>query len=459
MTLANIAASVDHLKHQVMGNTFTPDEPGYNEILKRWRPGIEHHPALILVPETADDVVAGVRFARAAGLAVSVISTGHGKYAADDSLLIVTTSMSAVQVDAEARTARAEAGALWRHVVEKAAPHGLAPLLGTAPHVGVVGYTLGGGIGWLARRYGLAADSVRSIEIVTPDGVLRRASATENSDLFWGLRGGGGNFGVVTALEFDLFPVATIYGGGITYPSEHAREALRFFRDWTKTVPDDMTSTFLILKFPSSPHLPEAMRGKTMVMMQAAFTGDPAEGEALIQKWLDWMPPLNNTFRTMPFSEIGTISNDPEGSPVVVGSSEMFDELSDEAIEAVIRYATDPTSPLMVSAFRHAGGAIKRVDPTSNAVGNRDAEYSMQMGGLVFSSEHYEASKAYMQQYKAALKPYVSGGVYLNFMTGEEPRRRVQDAYLPETYQRLVALKAKYDPENLFRFSYALADR
>jgi hypothetical protein len=187
------------------------------------------------------------------------------------------------------------------------------------------------------------------------------------------------------------------------------------------------------------------------------YTGDAAEGETLIQKWLDWSAPLSNTFHTMPFSEIGTVSNDPEGSPAALGSSEMFTELSDEAIEVIIRYATDPATPLALSGLRHAGGAIKRIDPNANAVGNRNAEFSMQMGGMIFSPEQYEAAKVYMGQYKAALKPYTSGGVYLNFMTGEEPHRRVQDAYLPETFQKLVALKARYDPENMFRFSYALA--
>ncbi len=458
MTFANTSASVHDLKQQVTWNVSTPEDAGYAAVLSCWRPGIEHHPALILVPQTVEDVSAGVRYARDTGLGVSVISTGHGKQAADDSLLIVTSALSHVRVDTKARTAQAGAGALWKHVIEQAAPHGLAPLLGTAPHVGVVGYTLGGGIGWLARRYGLAADSVRWIDIVTPDGVRRRPSSTENSDLFWGLRGGGGNFGVVTALEFDLYPVATIYGGSLTYPADRARDALRFFRDWTKTAPDGLTSTFLIMKFPPMPQLPEALRGKTLVMLQAAFTGDPAEGEALIGQWLAWGTPLNNTFRAMPFAEIGTISNDPEGSPAAIGSSEMFRDLSDEAIDVMIRCATDPASPLMVSALRHAGGAIKRVDPNANAIGNRDAEYSMQMGGLVRSPAAYEAAKAYIQEYKAALKPYLHGGVYLNFMVGGEQRSRVQDAYLPETYRRLVALKAKYDPDNMFRFSYALGE-
>ena len=358
---------------------------------------IDQHPALILLPENAEDVAAGIRFAREANLGVAVQVTGHGvKIAADADLLIVTSQMNKVEVDAEARRARVESGVIWQQVIEAASGYGLAPLLGSSPHVGVVGYTIGGGIGWLARKYGLAADSVRSIDLVTGDGVLRHASASENSDLFWGVRGGGGNFGVITGIEFDLYPVATIYGGTLVYAGELASEALRYFRDWVKTVPDELTSSLTVLKYPSVPQLPEALRGQIQVFVRAVYVGDAAEGAAYIQKWLDWHAPISNAFHEMPFSEIGTVSNDPEKPTAGYGSNEMFDDLSDEAIEIIVRRATDSASPLAANELRHAGGAIARVDADANAIGNRDAQFYFQVGGpLVRAGRESESHRVH----------------------------------------------------------------
>jgi FAD/FMN-containing dehydrogenase len=450
------AQPVTSLQTQVSGSVLTPNDPGYDEARRAWNLAYDQRPALIIIAENADDVVAGVRYAREAGLGISVMSTGHGLQRLADDLLIITSRLKGVQVDPAARTARAEAGVLWHQVVDAAVPYALAPLLGSSPHVGIVGYTLGGGIGWLARRYGLAADAVRSIDIVTPDGVLRRASKSENSDLFWGLLGGGGNFGVVTALEFDLVPVASVYGGSLIYPGALAGEALRFFRDWVETAPDELTSSIAILKFPSVPPIPEALRGQIQVIVRLAYVGDPADGAAYVQKWLDWHRPMTNTVRETPFAEIGTISNDPVNPSAGYGANEMFDQLSDQALEIIVRRATDPGSPLAMMELRHAGGAIARVAPDANAVGNRDAQFYFQIGGPLFTPGAKEAAIAYIQQFRADLQPYLRGGVYLNLNAGHEVEHRAKDAYLPESYQRLLALKAKYDPDNLFRYSFQL---
>jgi FAD/FMN-containing dehydrogenase len=293
---------------------------------------------------------------------------------------------------------------------------------------------------------------------VTADGVLRHASPTENSDLFWGLRGGGGNFGVVTAMAFDLYPVATIYGGNLVYSAEFARDALRFYRDWITTVPDELTSSIAILKYPPLPQLPDAIRGQTQVIVRAAFAGAAAGGAALIQPWLDWRSPMSNTFHEMPFTEIGTINNDPVDPRAVHASNEMFDRLSDDAIDVIVRYTTNSRSPLVFSELRQAGGAIARVNPDANAIGNRDALFYFQTSGLSPTPEARAAIQSYIRQYKDELRPYLRGGVYLNFMMGTEARDRTKDAYLPTAYQRLIALKAKYDPDNLFRFSYQLTN-
>ncbi len=457
MASTQLIDSVQLLKNQIAGEVLTPNDPGYEQTRRGWQLSIDQHPALILVPENAQDVVTSVQFAREHNLGIGIQSTGHGvQHPADNQMLIVSSRLASVQIDPETRTARLGAGVLWKQVLDATAQYGLAPLLGTAPNVGIVGYTLGGGIGWLGRRYGLAVDSVRSIDIVTADGVLRHASPTENSELFWGLRGGGGNFGVVTAMEIALYPVATIYGWILMYPAELAGEALRFFRNWTRTAPDEITSSIAIMKFPPVPQLPESMRGKTLIMVRAVYAGNADKGAALIQPWLDWHAPISNSFHEMPFSEIGTVQNDPVDPSGSFGSNEMFDELSDDAITAIVRHATDTASPFIFTEIRHAGGAIARVDASSSAVGNRNATYYLQIGGVVFTSELRAAMEPYLQKYKEALRPYIRGGVYLNFVSGGEANQRIKDAYLPESYERLVALKAKYDPDNLFRFSYQL---
>lgn len=452
-----IGTTIQRLKESASGSVLTPDHPAYDTTRRGWNLSVNHFPALILVAENAQDVVAGVNYARENGLGVSIQTTGHGiQQPADDALLIVMSHMTGVEVDAKRRTARVEGGAMWKHVLEQATPHGLTALLGSAPHVGVVGYTLGGGIGWLARKYGLSADSVRWIEVVTADGELRRASPTENRDLFWALRGGGGNFGVVTALEIDLYPVEAVYGGSLVYPGEVAGDALRFFRDWTASAPDELTSSFQIMNFPNSPQMPEAIRGKTQVIVRAAYTGDPAKGQAYIQQWLDWRKPLVNAFRVTPFSEIGTVSNDPVEPGAGYGSNEMFDTLSDDAIDLIVRQMTDKTSPIMMGEIRHAGGAIARVPADANAIGNRDAQFYFTMGGAAFTPEIKAALAKGIGTFRNDLKPFVRGGGYLNFMSGGESIDRAKDAYLPASYRRLLDVKAKYDPDNLFRYSYQL---
>lgn len=453
------AESAERLRQQVSGSVLTSEDPGYDQTRRGWGLAIDHHPALILVPDDTADVATGVRFARDAGQGVAVQSTGHGVlYPADNSLLIVTSRMASVQIDAEARTARVEAGATWQQVLDAATPHGLAPLLGSAPHIGVVGYMLGGGIGWLGRRYGFGCDSLRRIEIVTADGELRQASSSENSALFWALRGGGGNFGVVTAMELDLYPVPTLYGGTLIYPEESVREALLFYRNWIKTVPDELTSALAIVRFPDLEQVPEVFRGKTLALVTGAFAGPAAEGEQWMQPWLDWQMPIDNAFREMSFSEVGTITNDPVNPVAEYGSSDMFDELSDETIDVIVRYATDSASPLTLNVLRHAGGAIARVPSDATAIGNRDASLYLLIAGEVPNPEALVTVKAYIERYRSALEPHSRGGVWMNFMNGngDGARERIREAYPPETRERLRELKTKYDPDNLFRFSFQL---
>jgi FAD/FMN-containing dehydrogenase len=445
-------------REHVSGAVLTPDDPNYEQARLAWNRTTDQHPAVILIPNTTQDIVAGVQFAREAGLGVGIQSTGHGLHApSNDNLLIITSRLKQITVDVEKQIIRAEAGVIWKEVLEVVTPHGLAPLLGSSPHVGIVGYTLGGGLGWLGRHYGLAVDRVRAIEIVTPDGELRRASDDENPDLFWGLRGGVGNFGVVTALEFSVYPVTELYGGFLVYPAVLATDAFRFFREWTQRLPDEVTASIGIMRFPNLPMVPEALRGQVQIVLRAAYSGANARlGAIWIQPWLDWRQPLTNTFRAMPFSDVGTISNDPEEPSYGTGSHAILDTMSDEAINIIVKQTLNPDAPLFFSEIRYAGGAISRVAPDANAVGNRDAVYYLQMAGLAQTPEVYEVVHNYFKIYKAKLQPYLRDSVYLNFLTEKEARSSAKHGYLPESYERLLALKAKYDPDNMFRYGFQL---
>ncbi len=451
--------SLTELSSQIQGEVLTPGEARYEEARKAWNLSVNQHPALIVVAHQPSDVVAAVRFAGKAGLGIGVQSTGHGVIRpADGNLLIITSRMTEVRVDAQSQTAWIEAGAKWGMVLEKTQAVGLAPLLGSSPGVGVVGYTLGGGMGWLARKYGLAADSVRYFEVVTPDGRQVRASASENSDLFWGLRGGGGNFGVITGMEIQLYPVTTVYGGSLIYPAEHAKAVFTRYRDWIAAAPDELTSSIAIMNFPPIPAIPEFLRGRSVVMVNGCYVGDPSDGETLVQPWLDWQAPIASTFRAMPFSEVASISNDPTDPLPGTSTGAWLRDLSDEAIDIVIRFgvSVNGSSPIIKTEIRHAGGAIARGDAHTSAYGNRDSELILNLIGMVPTPEARQALEEYNTSFKQELAPYLTGGVYMNFMDGEEARARIKDAYSPEAYEQLMTLKAKYDPENRFRFSFAL---
>ena len=261
-----------------------------------------------------------------------------------------------------AGTARAEAGAKWRDVIAAAHPHGLAPLNGFAGTVGVSGYMLGGGIGWLVRRYGAAAGSLRSAELVTADGRLLQVNDQNHADLFWGLRGGGGNFGIVTSLEFDLYPVKEIFGGFVVYPLAHGKQALSAYAQWTKTVPDTLTSAVRLVHFPPAPAIPEPLRGASAVVIMACYTGSTAEGEALLKPLRSIGTPLLDTFRPMPYAEIATIANDPPEAPPLFtfANGGGLRDLSSDVIDALLRIAGDRAAGIFMVEARHAGGALAR---------------------------------------------------------------------------------------------------
>lgn len=444
------------LAAQISGAVITPQDPNYDAARRGFNLSVDQYPAVIVAAHNVADVQTAVQFAGQEHMGISVQSTGHGIVSlADENMLIRTSEMTAVRVNVAAQTAWVEAGAKWGMVLAATQPAGLTPLLGSSPDVGVVGYTLGGGFGWLGRKYGLSTDSVNYFEVVTVDGRLLRVSATENSDLFWGMRGGGGGLGIVTGLEIKLYPVTTVYGGNLFYPVEMAHEVMTRFREWTAVVPEDITSSVLIMNFPPIPEMPEIFRGKSFVVVRGCYCGPVAEGEALLKFWRDWRAPLIDDFKSMPFSAVATISNDPVDPLPALSSGAWLRELSDGAIQTIIDHAvpSNGPSPVIFAEVRHAGGAISRVNPATNAYGHREETLLLQFVGVTPTPEAHQALVQFTNQFKQALQPWLAG-VYMNFLEGSESRQRIQEAYSAEKYDRLMKLKAQYDPENRLRSGF-----
>lgn len=441
------------LAARVGGEVYAPGDPGYDEARAGFNLVVDQHPAVIVVPRSADDVAEAVRFARGAGLGVSVKATGHGTVRpADGALMIVTREMRGVEVDPGARTAWVEAGTRWGAVLAKAQEHGLAPLLGSSPGVGAVGYTLGGGLGWLARQYGLAADSVRRFEVVTANGERLTASADENPALFWGLKGGGGSLAIVTGMEIELFPVDTVYAGNLFYPAEDAPEVFRRYREWIADAPDALSSGVVLMNFPPVPQVPEPLRGQSFVIVRGCYCGSLEEGQALVDEWRAWKAPAMDLFGPMPFAESAAISSDPEEPMPSYSSGGWLADLSDEVIDAVIAHAA-PGSPLVMVELRHIGGAVSRPGPDAAAYSHRDAELILHGVGMTPTPEAYHAAARHVAGLMQALGGHTAG-VYPNFLEGEEAQARIREGYSEEAYRRLAALKARYDPENVLSYSF-----
>ena len=421
-----------------------------------WNLNARQRPAVVVVAEGAADVLAAVRFARDGGLGVGVMATGHGVGTPPDGGLLVNTSrMRGVRVDPVSQTVRVEAGALWKDVIPHAHEHGLATLAGSAPHVGVVGYTMGGGFGWLGRRYGLNSASVTEAEVVTAEGELVRASAQENADLFWGLKGGGGNFGIVASLEFRLYPLESVFGGSVFYPVEKAGEVLSAYARWSASLPDEMTTAVTFMNIPPLPSVHDALRGRSVVVVKGCYCGErPQDGEGIFRSVREGLGgPIMDTFREMPVTEMDGISMDPTDPLGVVQHAELLSDLSPEAVDALVRVAgAGSGSPLTILELRQLGGALARAPQHPSLLGGT-ARFSMNAIGATFTPEMEDPVRAYLARLDEATRPYQTGETFINFMEENPAGHRVRAAYTREDWERLVALKAKHDPRNLFRFN------
>src|SRR5436190_21926965 len=447
--------TVAALREWLTGDYVTPEDSNWNEARLAWNLAVDQRPAAVAIPETVDDIAQVVRYARANGLRVAGQSTGHNAHPLADGLehtvLVKTHRMRAVQIDPAARVARVEPGTLWMDVTYPAAEHGLAPLAGSSPDVGVAGYVLGGGISWLARKYGLATNSVVGIELVNADGDVVRASAGENPDLFWALRGGGGSFGIVTAIELELFPVKELYAGWLIFPMERAEEVLNAWRDWVDHVPDEVTSVGRLLQIPPLPDVPEPLRGRRLVVVEAAMITDEAEASKLL-KPLRKLKPEMDTFATIPATELQTLHMDPPHPVPGIGDHMLLRDLTPAGIEKVVAVAgADSASPLLSVEFRHLGGALGRVEPGSGATASLDGAFAMFAVGMAMDPVMSAAVRAYLPVVKQALARYDSGREYLNFAEHRTDPRRL---WSPMAYQRLRRIKGEHDPLDIFRSNH-----
>jgi hypothetical protein len=352
------------LESQIEGQVIQPSDSHYEQLRLTWNRLIDQRPALIVVAANPADVSAAVRFARENDLPVAVQSTGHGvTVPADGALLLVTSQLKDLRIDAGAQTAWLGAGLQWGEVLEQTQAVGLAPLAGSSPTVSVTGYTLGGGYGWLGRKYGLAADSVLSFEMVDANGNVLQISEDHHSDLFWGLRGGGGSFGVITSMQVRLYPVTHVYAGNLLYPAEQARQVLQHYREWVVSAPDELTSSIALMNLPPLPEVPEFLRGKSIVMVRGCYAGDTPSGEKLLDHWRSWQAPMVDLWGEMPFTRMVEISMDPVEPMPSNHSGAFLKDLNDAAIDTLIQYAYPPGGPppLVMVEARHFGGAVAHV--------------------------------------------------------------------------------------------------
>jgi hypothetical protein len=449
-------AALAELQASFRGQIVSPAHPDYDLHRKIWNGSFDRRPALIARCAGVADVISAARFGRQTGLPVAVRGGGHsfpGYSVADDALMIDLSPMKGVRVDPETRVARVQAGVLLGELDKETQAFGLAAPSGIVTHTGVAGLTLGGGIGWTMRKHGLSVDQLRSVDLITADGEFVKASADENEDLFWGIRGGGGNFGIVTEFEFDLAPLGpTILAGPIFWAIEDSPEVLRFYRDWVADAPDDLMTIIVHRKAPPLPFVPEELHGKLVVMVISCWAGDVEEGEKVIRPMREFGSPVADVCFPKPY-----LTHQAMLDPAFVPGRWYYFKscdvpgLSDEIIDLTVEHSMNIQSPLTSFPIWQMGGAVSRVGEDETAFGGRNAVFTYNIGCSTATSEGFDEEREWVRNFWSALEPWHQT-VYVNFL-GDEGQERVRDAYGADKYDRLKALKRKYDPDNFFRIN------
>ena len=454
-------SALDLLRRIVAGPVLEPGDPGYEDEVATWNVAVSQRPPIVVGAACADDVAAAVRFALNHELSVAVQATGHGaSFPVDNGLLINTRRMTSVSVDVQRGVARVGAGAKWAQVIAATAPYGLAPLSGSSSDVGAVGYTLGGGMGPLGRRYGFSADRVRSVEIVTGDGRLRTITADDDTGLFWGIRGGKGNLGIVTAMEIDLVLLPRLYGGAIFFDGADSAKVLHAWREWVQTVPEEMTSSVALLRLPDLDDVPPPLRGRLTLHLRIAYTGETCIGEKLVAPLREVATPIVDMVREMPFTETDSIHLDPVDPMPAWHDARLLASFPAEAVDALVTTAgPDVDVPLIAAEVRHMGGALGRPAAVPNVVAGRDGAFSLFVVGPDVPGLT-PAVTAAGRNVMDALASWQTSGRLVNFLgSADEGSAAVAAAYRPEDAARLQELKDRFDPHGIFRHGHVLRTR
>jgi FAD/FMN-containing dehydrogenase len=444
---------IKNLKNKVKGEIVLPGDPNYNEVREIWNAMIDRQPAVIIQCAEADDVPHAISYARDNGLEISIRGGGHniaGSALCNNGLMIDFSNMTAVKVDAQKRRAYVEPGATLGDFDKAIQAHGLATPVGINSTTGIAGLTLGGGFGWLTRKYGMTIDNLISAEMVTADGRKIQVSEGENTDLFWAIRGGGGNFGVITQFEFSLHPVGPeILAGLIVFPINQAKQVLQKYREFVKSAPEELSIWVVLRKAPPLPFLPVAVHGKEVVVLAIFYAGDTAKGEKLIDPLRSFGDAYGEHIGTQPYVQWQQ-AFDPLLTPGARNywKSHNFKELSDGALDTIIEFVGKIPSPQCEIFLGLIAGAANRVSSNAMAYGHRDAKFVLNVHGRWDDAAQDEIGVAWAREFFKASAPYASAGVYVNFMT-EDESDRVAAAY-GENYARLKQVKKKYDPKNIF---------
>jgi FAD binding domain/Berberine and berberine like len=448
--------ALDELRASFGGELVRPTDPTYDAHRKVWNGSIDRHPALIARCTGVADVIAAVRVAKEAGAVVAVRGGGHsfpGHSVCDGGVLIDMGPMRGIRVDPEARTARVQSGVLWGELDRETQAFGLATTGGIVTHTGVAGLTLGGGIGWLQRKHGLTIDRLLSVDLVTADGEFVKASASENSDLFWGVRGAGGNFGIVTEFEFRLDPLGpTVLAGPIIWPIEESPKVLRFYRDWIAEAPDELMTIVVQRKLLPLPFLPPELHGQLVLSIGCCYAGAAENGEEVVRPLRQFGSPLLDLCMPKPYLTHQAMfdATFPHGWWYYVRSCDVA-ELGDDVIDVMVEHGSQIVSPVTSIALWQMGGAVRRVGESETAFNNRDAGFTFNINGNSKTAEGFDAERAWARTYWSALEPHHTS-VYVNFLM-DQGEEAIRLAYGPDKYDRLKALKRRYDPDNFFRLN------
>ena len=452
----SLQQAISDFRSQFRGAVLEPQDAAYEEARKVYNGMIDRRPRLIARCTDVADVMAAVRMAKANALQVSIRGGGHnaaGLGVCDDGMVIDLSLMKGIRVDPDARTARVQAGVLLEELDQATQAYVLAVPAGIVTHTGVAGLTLGGGIGWIMRKYGLTVDNLLSVDMVTADGESVTASATENADLFWGVRGGGGNFGIVTEFEFRLHPLGPdVFAGPVFWPMEEAAKVLRFYRDWVADCPDELMTILVQRRVLDLPGVPRDLVGRHVIAVTACYAGPVEDGERVLRPLKSFGQPLLDLCQPKPYLAHQSMFDPgyPHGWWYYVRTCDVA-ELNDDVIDIIAEHGRRIVSPISSIALWQMGGAVARIGEDETSFSGRSAGFTFNINGNSYTAEGFDAEREWARAYWSALAPYQSS-VYVNFMM-DEGEERVRQAYGPAKFDRLKALKRRYDPDNVFRLN------